>query len=226
MTANTAATGHAAVVELTRLALERPHAETCVQRAVELVSAVLRCPDTAVVRGPGSSERGTAGATTVPVVAGGRCWGWLEVRSPVDRVLQVDELAFVQAVAHVVAVAVERERSEQGRATLTALGRHALQSDDIRSTMYRAVEAAAQVMVTPQALLVRPGTVEGRMTVMASFGPVAVPTDQEYDIDPELWSSTPSRARTPRPMWTSSSRSPMRWPPRWNATRSRRHGCG
>ena len=74
---------------------------------------------------------------------------------PQSRQFSEGEAAFLQSVAHVLAAAVERDRSERGNAALDAFGRFALESRDVSATIAPAVDVAMEVLDTEMGLVTR-----------------------------------------------------------------------
>lgn len=141
---------------------------------------------------PGVLRRQAAGHAeacariSVSVPVQGRPWGRLIVSDTRSRRFASIEVEFVQAVAVALAVALERERIEAGRAAVAAFGDYARASHEVAATIERAVDVVTRLIEVPLGALARQPGPGGGLSLVQAWGPVGIELGEVYDIDPEL----------------------------------------
>jgi len=138
---------------------------------------------------------GMRSALAVPVFAGGRPWGRLMVMAPEPREFTDGDADFLQSVAHLLAAAVERDRSERAYAALAAFGRFALESRDIAAVIERAVDTATRALEARIGTLTRLLETPDRAVAEYSRGPFALAAGEEFEVPP--WLAAQHRTTAP-----------------------------
>jgi len=150
-------------------------------------------------------EAGVRAGISVSLPVGGRPWGRLAVLYDRPRRFEAAELDFIQAIAHLLAAALERDRAEQAQALVAEFGRFALQSRDITTTTERAVEVVSQAVAAPMCAVVQL-LGPGMAAMVASRGPVSLTSGEQCEVDPALLAAQAASGPTDLGYWRPEPR--------------------
>jgi len=153
---------------------------------LEPLTVADRCPANGSPAPEAARTVDASASLSVAVVVEGRPWGRLLVSDTEPRQFTPAEVVFVQAIAAVLAAAVELDRVQTGRDALASFGRFALECPETTSTIERAVDVVTQLVQAPVGALLRVSQRPGTLTIVQVSGPVGLDTGDEYEVDPTL----------------------------------------
>lgn len=135
---------------------------------------------------PASRASRVRASLSVSLLVSGRPWGRLQVFQPSPTRFSDVEVGFVQAVAHALSAALERDRTQRSYAAAAAFGRFALRSPGIDATLARAVDVVCEMLEAPMASVVRLSDHPLRRVLLHARGTPSVGPGGEFAVTPEL----------------------------------------